>query len=107
MRADFWVELDGERARLSRGQAKCMVAVLQLAAREVEQGSGGRPAVWLLDDLSGELDPEAAQWALSRFLASGDQCFMTAIASRASDGLRQAPGFTDVFHVEQGVIQRI
>ncbi|NCC23428.1 MAG: DNA replication and repair protein RecF, partial [Alphaproteobacteria bacterium] len=59
-RADFRINHDGSPSRLSRGQAKVAVCLLQLAAERVHRMAGLAPSLWLLDDVDAELDKASA-----------------------------------------------
>ena len=104
-KADFWIGKDGTRATFSRGQTKELVALIQIAAEGVHRASGREPAIFLLDDLEGELDPRAVERLTERLAGTRSQVVVTRIGATAESGPWSALGCTDVFHVEQGAIQ--
>lgn len=100
-RADLRITRDGAPLRLSRGQAKIVVCLLQLAAERVHRAAGLAPSLWLLDDLDAELDSATAEriWVL----------FEDLDAQRFTTRLMPEPvGITDqdaMFHVEHGMLR--
>jgi DNA replication and repair protein RecF len=103
-RADFSLLADQAAIGPSRGQAKAMVILLQLAANAVDKARGGEGSVWLVDDLDADLDASARGLLLGLLLETGDQIFQTRVgASVAEDALDRSWSGTR-FHVKQGVI---
>lgn len=101
-RADLMITRDGAPLRLSRGQAKVLVCLLQLAAERVHRAAGLAPSLWLLDDLDAELDSVTAErvWVLFEDLDA--QRFVTRL-------MPEPAGITDkdaMFHVEHGMLRR-
>jgi DNA replication and repair protein RecF len=104
MRADFWIGRDDKRVSFSRGQTKELVTLVQIAAERVHNERGREPAIFLLDDLEGELDVLAVERLRERLAGTQSQIVVTRIAAMADKGPWSGLGLTDVFHVEQGVI---
>lgn len=108
-RADFTLVCEDRPARLSRGQTKVAVALLQLAAEAVHQQRGLPASLWLLDDLLAELDREGASRLLKAFSETGGQRILTLVSSRPDptliSNLMNEPA--DVFHVEHGQLQAL
>jgi len=102
-RADFSVTRGARSARFSRGQAKVVVCLLQLAARAVDVSTTAGESVWLLDDLGSDLDSESFATIVRLFSDTGDQCVMTQIDA----GLRDLPRQSSLFHVEQGKVRKL
>lgn len=101
-RADLQIYMDGEQItkRVSRGQQKMIVAVLQIAqARITMQYSKTNPII-LVDDLPAELDIENRRKLLERLLCLETQLFITAIDKKS---ILNTPD-QSLFHVEHGQI---
>jgi len=109
-RGDFEIRVDGVPVveRLSRGQSKTLVCVMKLAAGYLlKQKKGGDTAhncIYLVDDLSSELDLVNQEKVLSLLCESSSQCFFTAISERDLPLLGQKMGVSGKFHVEHGKI---
>jgi len=106
-RADWRIDYSSlpQRETLSRGQAKLTALSCLLAqAQDFARRRGEWPVI-ALDDLASELDRQHQRRVLERLVASDAQVFITgteAPAGLAGTGVRPA-----LFHVEQGVIQRL
>lgn len=97
-RSDLMITRDGDPARLSRGQAKVVVCLLQLAAERVHRAAGLAPSLWLLDDLAAELDSATAKRVWGLFDGLDAQRFVTRL-------IPEPAGIADqdaMFHVEHG-----
>jgi recombinational DNA repair ATPase RecF len=101
-RGDFAVRLQHGAGLPSRGQTKLLVFYLQLGAQEFTDGLGGRRAIWLLDDLSAELDRPAARLILTELRATRDQIFVTTVGDRRTPEDHFPIRGGALFHVEQG-----
>jgi DNA replication and repair protein RecF len=102
-RADLMIVCAGAPARLSRGQAKVVVCLLQLAAERVHRGAGLAPSLWLLDDIDAELDNTTAKRLWELFENLDAQRFVTRLMS-------EPVGIADqhaMFHVEHGMLSTI
>ncbi|QIK36648.1 DNA replication and repair protein RecF [Caldichromatium japonicum] len=71
----------------SRGQAKAVVVLLQLAAERVHQAHGCPPALWLLDDLEAELDSALASRLWMDIQATGGQVIATRVGQEGGLGI--------------------
>ncbi|NCC23249.1 MAG: DNA replication/repair protein RecF [Alphaproteobacteria bacterium] len=103
-RADIRIARDGSPSRLSRGQAKVAVCLLQLAAERVHLMTGLAPSLWLLDDVDAELDKGTAD-RLWRLFGEPEAQLLIARLSRESGDLADGSTMLDtMFHVEHGVL---
>ncbi len=107
-RADVRVVINGRPAAevLSRGQLKVVTAALRLAQGGVMFQALKEPPVFLVDDLTAELDAEHAERVCAALQAVGAQVLMTTVHA---EGLRDcwAAAKPQVFHVEQGAVRQI
>ncbi|RNE92016.1 DNA replication/repair protein RecF [Marichromatium sp. AB31] len=103
-RAEFQLERDGARLALSRGQAKVVVCLLQLAAEQVHRDQGLAPALWLLDDIEAELDAHTLERLWGLIGQRDGQCILTRVATAPDPGPCTRPNATRVFHVEHGAV---
>jgi len=104
-RADLMILRDQVPARLSRGQAKVAVALLQLAAEQVHLGRGLDASLWLLDDLDAELDAGTARRLSDLFDDSPSQRLATRPGTSADIPLAVTPRGLAMFHVEHGSLR--
>jgi DNA replication and repair protein RecF len=88
---------------LSRGQAKLAALACLLAQAGDFAARRGHWPVFLLDDLTAELDRDHQERLLARLRASGAQVFVT--GTEAPRGLEATGWVPAVFHVEQGRIE--
>ncbi|WP_296805092.1 DNA replication and repair protein RecF [Thiocapsa sp.] len=103
-RADVTISRSGGSSRLSRGQAKVAVCLLQLAAERVHRANGLLPSLWLLDDIDAELDPGTAD-RLWRLFGNPDTQQLVARLSCESGGICVESAAADcMFHVEHGTL---
>jgi DNA replication and repair protein RecF len=104
-RADLKLVYDERRARkrVSRGQQKLLACSLIIAAVEIVQTHLERPLTLLLDDPAAELDVNSLSRLMSRVAALGSQVVATSLVP--DKGLLPQP--PRLFHVEQGVVQRV
>jgi DNA replication and repair protein RecF len=105
-RADWGLVSEGGAASLSRGQAKAMVCLLQVAAERIERGCKGRGSLWLLDDLPSGLDRRSLQTVMDLLMDGGGQCVLTLVGGpeRAADLPIPAGA---LFHVERGQLNAL
>lgn len=103
-RADLVVGRDGGSGSLSRGQLKLVVCLLQVACEAVQEASLGVKNLWLLDDVSSELDGESASKLLGVVLDGHRQCLLTMIEGACGPLPTLLPPGTKMFHVEQGQV---
>jgi DNA replication and repair protein RecF len=99
-RADLTIARDDLPLRLSRGQAKVAVCLLQVAAERVHLAEGLPPSLWLLDDLEAELDSVTAGQLMQLYAALAGQRFMTRIGSGEIRVTDIHAGCSSMFHVE-------
>jgi DNA replication and repair protein RecF len=99
-RADLTIVRDHQPVRLSRGQAKVAVCLLQVAAERVHLAEGLPPSIWLLDDLEAELDSVTSSQLLEVCAALTGQRFMTRIGSGEISVTDMHLGCSSMFHVE-------
>lgn len=91
---------------LSRGQMKLLVAALKLAQGEFLYKKVSRRCIYLVDDITAELDSNSQQKFCSALAESQSQVFVTAIQLEAlMDAFPTAE--TKMFHVEHGIIKEI
>ncbi len=102
-RADYSFRVDAERWVGSRGQAKVVGTLLQVAADRVVRAQGSRAPVWLLDDLDAELAPDWARRLLGVVRENAGQLVVTSLTGKSSLDRSLAEG-DEVFHVEHGRI---
>ena len=102
-RADIRIGRDGKLSRLSRGQSKVTVCLLQLAAERVHLAKGLAPSLWLLDDIDAELDASTAE-RLWRLFGDSDAQMLIARLSSESGGIAEVSTTTTMFHVERGTL---
>ncbi len=110
-RADIRILFEDKPAadNLSRGQLKLVVCALKLAQGEVLRAAGHAPCLYLVDDLTAELDIEHCRQVAGMLGEMQVQQFVTCIQRKdvesiwgsANGGSSQA-----MFHVEHGVLQR-
>lgn len=91
---------------LSRGQQKMLVTAFKIAQSVLHKKTHQKPTIFLLDDLSAELDM-THRMALCRWLESLKcQTFITSIDDLALQGCWSKRAELNVFHVEQGRLYR-
>lgn len=104
-RGDFRLRWGGRLAAevMSRGQLKVAVVALKLAQATIMAEAKGEQPVFLLDDLTSELDQERAMAVCHRLAGVGAQVLLTAVSLPNLKALW--PGAKPaLFHVERGVI---
>ncbi len=103
-RGDFGLARGGAPLVLSRGQQKIAVCLLQLACAAVQDVSGAVRSLWLVDDLSGDLDLKAAGRIAGMLTAGEAQCMFTVVGDSGGEMRSLLPPDIRLFHVEQGRI---
>lgn len=104
-RDDLVVRVDGKPARSfgSQGQVRSIVLALKLAELQVAREQGERP-MFLLDDLSSELDADRRE-RLIRLLADLDvQCFVSTTDPELL--MNAIPAASRLFRVVSGTVER-
>ncbi|MGH8503007.1 MAG: DNA replication/repair protein RecF [Gammaproteobacteria bacterium] len=106
-RAELGLLVDGRPASgtASRGQQKLIAAALRLAQARLLIEKTGRQCVFLIDDLSAELEPRYRDFLLRALVRLNLQIFITAI--EADDVKRSDWVETRRFHVEQGRVREL
>lgn len=88
---------------LSRGQLKLLVCALKLAQGKLLQLTTGKKALYMIDDLSSELDQQHRTVLMQQLQAIGAQQLVTTIEPKAiTNVLSQIPA--KVFHVKHGQV---
>ena len=103
-RDDFRVELDGrDLAHFgSQGQTRMLVLSLKMAELVMVRELHGVPPLFLLDDVSSELDEEKTSWMLRLLEESGCQIFLT--TARYDPLLDHTLRLRRIFRVQDGRI---
>lgn len=101
-RSDLKIRVNNHPAEefLSRGQQKLLILALYLAQGSLLKRTRQKECLYLIDDLTAELDPENREKALEVLATMGAQVFITSVdlsSIAESPVLKSA----DVFHVEQ------
>ncbi|MGB0836431.1 MAG: DNA replication and repair protein RecF, partial [Psychrobium sp.] len=88
---------------LSRGQLKLLVCALRIAQGVHLKQMVDKETIYLVDDLSSELDSQKRQLLIDQLVATQAQLFLSVID--AAQIKQQTSKYqTKMFHVEQGVI---
>ncbi len=104
-RSDLKLLSDGHDAglTLSRGQQKMVVCALKLAQAQVLEERREESCVYLVDDLSSELDGEHCRRVCEALTGLKSQIFLTCVEGAT---IRRHLGrATTVFHVEHGAVR--
>jgi DNA replication and repair protein RecF len=99
-RDDLAITADGHRWAGSRGEAKIVGVLLQVAAQRIVDALIGLPALWLVDDLSAELADASSDRLLEIVSADATQLIVTSLPGRMFESVGPS------FHVEQGSVHR-
>lgn len=91
---------------LSRGQIKIAVAALRVAQAAVLKDEQDKRCLFLVDDLSAELDGQHRQRLAEELSAVAAQVFVTSIDADAVIGLWGDTASVRMFHVEHGLVER-
>lgn len=104
-KADLRILANGEDAKvlLSRGQLKLLVTALKLAQGRFFTDTTSRKCVYLVDDLTAELDRQNQAKLCSALVQSESQVFVTAISEKLTNDYFSEVA-NNVFHVEHGRI---
>ncbi len=106
-RATMQVLHDGQPAYqvLSKGQQKCVVCALRLGQSIIfDQEKPDTPCLFLIDDLSAELDSQNQQRFATILLELKNQVFATCINPSHLQAFTQQQPDHKMFHVEHGII---
>ncbi len=101
-RADLCIKLNNQKVEkvASRGQQKMLVIAMHLAQVAVAREMVRTDTIILMDDLASELDSSNRLRLLEYLQQMGNQIFITGVDNISAS----TPGFSRVFHVEQGKI---
>lgn len=101
-KADLQFIVDDKNAAefLSRGQLRLLVSVLLLAEVKILKELTNKPSVFLIDDISAELDETTREKFISAVLEQDTQVFVTAIEIKKLSFI-QTYNNKKVFHVKQ------
>jgi len=107
-RADLRLQWQGRSMSdvFSRGQLKLAVIALRLAQGRVLAESGGGAPLYLVDDLTAELDDHHALQVCRMLEQTSSQVVLTTVSELA----QERPWMHDVssvFHVEQGCVSKV
>jgi DNA replication and repair protein RecF len=104
-RADLVMTLEGFPVGqvLSRGQQKLWIAALYLAQAAHLANFHGKQCLYLLDDLTSELDANNQQRLLGLLQEQGHQVFLTGVTANSWQDFIPADD-RKMFHVEQGTL---
>ena len=89
---------------LSRGQQKLLVYALRLSQGKLLQQQTGKTCIYLIDDLSIELDQDKRHRAASMLVTLGAQSFVTGVFKSDLKDILSLCG-SRLFHVEHGQIK--
>jgi DNA replication and repair protein RecF len=106
-RADFSVEHETKGVGWSRGQAKVVVYLMQMALDRVQVQRRGLGAVWLVDDMWADLDEGTGRRLLDLVLNTGSQCLLTGVGERVAGWRGRVATEIRMFHVKQGKVIRV
>jgi len=108
-RADITFVKDGVdiSTMLSRGQAKMMFYLLEMAMVNIVSKVTNKNIAILIDDLPSEVDPETRSTMIEMLLKTKAQIFVTGIESKIAMEFNKYTDSVNVFHVEHGTISAI
>lgn len=92
---------------LSRGQAKMMFYLLEMAMVNIVSKVTGKNIAILIDDLPSEVDPETRSTMIEMLLKTKAQIFVTGIENKIAMEFNKYTDSVNVFHVEHGTIRAI
>jgi DNA replication and repair protein RecF len=106
-RADIRVFANGRSAAetLSRGQQKLLICALKLAQGQLlAERSAGRCFLYLVDDLTSELDEQHSQYVCEALSRMGAQVFITCVDGTEIKDIWPSTDQVAMFHVEHGAV---
>ena len=103
-RADLKILVDGKPAAelLSRGQQKLCISAMKLAQASLLKQRSGQQCIFLLDDITSELDIENQRKIIQLLEGDAAQVFITALSGDFTAGC--CTKNIRMFHVEHGLI---
>ena len=96
----FYVDDKNAAEYLSRGQLRLLVSILLLAEVKLLKEITNKPSVFLIDDISAELDESTREKFLNEVLQQDTQVFVTAIEEKQMSFMQNYNN-KKVFHVKQ------
>lgn len=107
-RADLRLKVNNQPAIevLSRGQQKMVVCALKLAQAEIYQQQSSSPCIFLVDDLSAELDINHRKALCTLLESLKCQVFVTAVEDTQMTDCWSVSSQVKVFHVEHGTLNQ-
>ncbi|MGB3726900.1 MAG: DNA replication/repair protein RecF [Glaciecola sp.] len=101
-KADLVFLVDGKNAaeHMSRGQLRLLVSILLLAEVKLLKELTGKPSVFLIDDISAELDEATRELFIALVLEQDTQVFVTGIEKQQLSFMQNYNN-KKVFHVKQ------
>lgn len=105
-RADIIFVKDGDDVsnQLSRGQAKMLFYLLEIAMVKIIRDVTKKNMLLLVDDLPSEVDEFTRSTMLQMLLHSEAQIFVTGIENKIAMEFKNYTESVNVFHVEQGTV---
>ena len=105
-KAELKILANGEEVKnlLSRGQLKLLVAALKLVQGEYLQQQTGVQCIYLVDDITAELDSVSQEKFCGALVASNSQVFVSAINGDDVHAKLKTKD-TKMFHVEHGTVK--
>ncbi|RUO59081.1 DNA replication/repair protein RecF [Pseudidiomarina insulisalsae] len=107
-KAELRILANGEDVKnvLSRGQLKLLVAALKVVQGEYLTSKTGVQCIYLVDDITAELDTSSQHKFCEALLATNAQLFVSAInKGELPDIIKRAD--TKMFHVEHGTVKEL
>lgn len=107
-RADLRLKVNNQPAIevLSRGQQKMVVCALKLAQAEIYQQQSSSPCIFLVDDLSAELDINHRKALCTLLESLKCQVFVTAVEDTQMTDCWSVSSQLKKFHVEHGTLNQ-
>jgi DNA replication and repair protein RecF len=107
-RADLRLKVNNQAAAevLSRGQQKMVVCALKLAQAEIYQQVSNSPCIFLIDDLSAELDINHRKALCTLLESLKCQVFVTAVEATQMADCWSVSSQLKMFHVEHGTLNQ-
>jgi DNA replication and repair protein RecF len=107
-RADLRLKVNNQPSSevLSRGQQKMVVCALKLAQAEIYQQVSSSPCIFLVDDLSAELDINHRKALCTLLESLKCQVFVTAVEATQMADCWSVSSQLKMFHVEHGTLNQ-
>jgi DNA replication and repair protein RecF len=103
-RASIQIESEGQPVHdiLSRGQQKLLVCIMRFAQAELLRRQTGKSCLYLIDDLTSELDAERRKQLIELIKQQTGQFFITSLELQDLEYFHDKPH--KMFHVKQGIM---